>query len=91
MRIFIDVPDYDGNGIDVLWEKGANYKLEVDENEVLLTANKLGLIAFAKQMLYMAYNDLPHGSHVHYDSFFTKINNLNFELIIAQENDHKTR
>lgn len=72
MKIKIDIPDYDGNAMDVIWEKNANYVVNVDEEEVIISANKQALISFARQMLYMAYNDLPIGSHVHYDEFFTK-------------------
>ena len=72
MKIKIDIPDYDGNAMDVIWEKNANYVVNVNEEEVIISANKQALISFARQMLYMAYNDLPIGSHVHYDEFFTK-------------------
>ena len=72
MKIKIDIPDYDGNAMDVIWEKNANYVVNVNEEEVIISANKQALISFARQMLYMAHNDLPIGSHVHYDEFFTK-------------------
>lgn len=82
MNINLSIPDYDGNAIDVIWDQNASYTIKLDERSVLLTANKQGLVSLAKQMLYMAYNDLPCGSHVHFDSFF--INNLDsmYELII---------
>ena len=34
-------------------------------------------------MLYMAYNDLITGSHIHYDNFFTKVN-CDYELVIEK-------
>lgn len=37
---------------------------------MILSANKAALISFAKQMLYLADDELPDGSHVHYDDFF---------------------
>ena len=72
MKIVIELPDYDGNGIDVIWDENSKCRITVYDGEVGLSANREGLIAIAKQMLYMAYNDLPEGSHIHYDSFFTK-------------------
>ena len=84
MKIYVDIPDYDGNGLDVIWENDAKYSISVNDNNVVVSANKSGLISFAKQMLYMAYNDLHKGSHVHYDDFFTKIKTNDFELIIEK-------
>ena len=87
MKIYVELPDYDGNGLDVIWENNAKYSINVNGNNVVVSANKSGLIAFAKQMLYMAYHDLPKGSHVHYDDFFTKIETNDFELIIEKQTD----
>ncbi len=83
MKIILDIPDYDGDSLDVVWENGSKYAINIDDNNVVISANKGALVSMAKQMLYMAYNDIPEGSHVHYDSFFTKINE-EFELVIEK-------
>lgn len=85
MKITVDIPDYDGNGIDVIWDDGSKYSTSVSDNDVVISANKAGLISLAKQMLYMAYSDLPMGAHVHYNSFFTKMANEKYELIVEKE------
>ncbi len=85
MKIHIDIPDYDGDGLDVIWDAGSRYAIHVDDGYVCITANKEGFISLAKQMLYMAHNDLPAGSHVHLDSFFTKMDNQEYELVIGKE------
>ncbi len=58
MNIHITIPDYDGQGTDVIWENGAKYDIKVfeEENEkmVLIRANKQGMISLAKQMIYFA-------------------------------------
>ena len=82
MKIIIDLPDYDGNATDIIWESGSKYAINIEEPNVVIAANKNALISLGKQMLYMAYNELPLGSHVHYDSFFTKMNEEIAELII---------
>ena len=87
MHIELSIPNYDGNAIDVIWEKSAHYSIQTYENQVVLSANKDGLISIAKQMLYMAYNNLPYGSHVHLDSFFTKSENIEENLIIELESE----
>lgn len=81
MKITLDIPEYDGNALDVIWENRAKYDLMTFGNEVVLKANKEALISFAKQMLYFAHNDMHQGSHVHYGSFFTG-NEQDKELII---------
>ncbi len=87
MTINVNIPDYDGNGLDIIWEDNSKYAINIEQNNVVISANKQGLISLAKQMLYMAYNDLPKGSHVHYDSFFTKMELEIIELVIEKEDD----
>lgn len=84
MTVVLELPDYDGNALDVIWEDNASYTAEVFENDILIKANRQGLISMAKQMLYMAYNDLPLGSHIHYNKFFTKTESK-YDLIIEKE------
>ena len=87
MIIKVDLPEYDDeNGLDVFWEKNGKFKIDVSMEEVVLSANTEGLISFAKQMLYLAYNQLPQGSHIHYDSFFTGCN-PEFCFIIEKKED----
>ena len=51
----------------------------------VLSANKKGLISLAKQMLYLANNDFHcSGAHIHFDSFFTKMDNAKYDLIIEK-------
>lgn len=87
MKITLDIPDHSGNGIHLIWDPGSKYAIKVDDYKgVVVLANKNALVSMAKQMLYLAYNDLPKGSHVHYDSFFTKIDQ-EYELIIEKETE----
>lgn len=85
MKLVIDLPDYDGNALDVIWKNEAKYMVHGNGTFVNIEANKEGLITFAKQMLYLAYNDLPCGSHIHFDEFFTKI--PEYELVISKMED----
>ena len=89
MKFEFDIPEYrDSDGIEVFWSDGARYKLWLDCGQgVALKANKEGLISFAKQMLYLAYNDFPEAgvAHVHFDPFFTKNNDNEFELTLIKE------
>ena len=85
MKVNIDIPDYDGAGIDVIWEEGSKYTLKMFENEAVLLANRNALISLAKQMLYLAYNDFEcRGTHVHLDDFFT---NTTESVLIIEKDD----
>ena len=53
MKITVDLPDYDGNGLDVIWENESYYTLDVYESTVVFSANKQALISFAKQMSFL--------------------------------------
>ena len=78
MKITLDLHEYEGNGRYMEWEK---------DDEVVLVANKQGLISLAKQMLYMAYNDFPAGTHFHYDSFFAQNPASDYELTVEKGDD----
>lgn len=84
MKINIELPDYDGNALDVIWENNSKCKVSSDNESVNISANKEALISIAKQMLYLAYNDLSNGAHIHYDSFFTKDKDMGKELMIEK-------
>ena len=45
MNIDLDIPNYDGNALDVIWGKNAHYSIHTYENHVVLSANKYGLKA----------------------------------------------
>lgn len=84
MKICVEIPEYDGNSIDVIGENKSKYSVEVDGNQVVLRGNKEALVSLAKQMLYLANNDIQHGTHVHFNSFFTEKSEEENELIIEK-------
>ena len=84
MKICVDIPEYDGKGIDVIWENNSNYCIEINGNQIALRGNKEALVSLAKQMLYLANDDIQHGAHVHFNSFFTGNSDSENELIIEK-------
>ena len=76
----VELPDYDGNAIDAIWNDGSYFDIRIDDGSVYLSANSQGLISLAYQMLYMAYNDMSPGSHILYDGFLTGIPTGDYEL-----------
>jgi hypothetical protein len=55
-------------GIKVEWEAGFWIDLRVVDGDVLLRANPAGLVSLAKQLLTLAQQGVPAGSHIHYDA-----------------------
>ena len=84
MTLTVEVPDFDGNAMDVVWEENAKYIADVFQNNITVKSNSQGLMSLAKQMIYMAVSDLPVGSHVHYDGFFADHFEGRFELTIEK-------
>ena len=87
ITISFEIPEYD-DGIEVFWDENAKLKVQSFDNEALICANKQALLSLAKQLIYLAVNDISEGSHVHYDDFFCKGGFLgDNELIIEKMND----
>ena len=49
------------------WEDGFTIKVTCEEREVVISANKEGLISLANQLRALANEDI--GSHIHYDEY----------------------
>lgn len=49
------------------WEDGFTVKVTCEEREVVISANKEGLISLANQLRALANEDI--GSHIHYDEY----------------------
>lgn len=68
MQVILDIPKYSSErGIEMQWE--SNFEIIVRNNggEILLKANKEGLLSLAKQLLVLAQPEIPIGYHIHYD------------------------
>ena len=54
--------------MDIAWEDGYTIKVSKnDENSVLISANREGLLSLARQLKALA--DEGTGSHIHYDEY----------------------
>ncbi|WP_312185792.1 hypothetical protein [Sphingobacterium sp.] len=68
MDVIINLPSYTiASGLASVWEPGFEIKVKVTHGEVVISANKQGLISFAKQLLTLAQDEVPIGSHFHLD------------------------
>lgn len=49
------------------WEDGFTIKVKVEENTVVISANKEGLLSLARHLTDLA--DAEVGNHIHYDEY----------------------
>lgn len=68
MEIKLEIPEYKNEtGLKYNWENGFEINVTKTDNEVLISANKAGLISLAVQLLTLAQDNAPLGCHFHYD------------------------
>ncbi len=53
--------------MNISWENGSIITVKVVNEEVVISANKEGLLSLAKQLSQLAQQD--QGSHIHYDKY----------------------
>ena len=69
MEIKIDVPDYEPEtGFTFNWQDGFTIKTEMVDGELVIKANKEGLISLANHLLNLSQDKIPNGYHFHLDS-----------------------
>jgi len=68
MEIKVEIPQYDKNsGLSNHWEYGFEINVKESNDGLVILANKAGLISLAIQLLTLAQEGVPQGSHFHYD------------------------
>lgn len=68
--------------MDIEWGDGFTIKVRVDaENNVVVSANKEGLLSLARQLTTLA--DAEVGNHIHYDEF-NSLEDGSSEMIIEK-------
>lgn len=84
MKINIEIPDYNPeDGMEYKWENGFEIKAVINNNTVIITANKEGLISLANHFLNLAQDNTPAGHHLHFDEYNSLEKGSN-ELIIQK-------
>lgn len=66
--MIIDIPKYNKNtGLRLCWNNGYMIKVVNENEEVVISANREGLISLANHLLNLAQADVPCGTHIHLD------------------------
>ena len=89
-KIELEIPDYNKYiGLQYSWEDGYNISTDLQDNAVVISANKAGLISLAKQMLTLA-NAPYDGAHFHYDDYGC-LEEGSLEIIICRMKEEQGR
>lgn len=85
-KLTVEVPEYETNGgLLTSFESDFQVKVEVmSDNSVVIKGNSTGLNALARHLLTLAQEDVPDGTHIHYDSFLSSDSS---ELVIERADD----
>lgn len=84
MVIMLEIPEYDKTeGLKSHWEYGFEITVNESKNNILISANKAGLISLAIQLLTLAQDTVPPGVHIHYDEH-NSLENGSKELVIEK-------
>ena len=67
MEICVDIEKYNPEeGLKYSWTDGFTIEVKIDNEEVMILANREGLISLATQLLTLAQSEVPSSSHFHY-------------------------
>lgn len=70
MKKEIEFIGYDkSDGLRLIWDKDFSLAVAADGNEVIISANKAGLISLARHLITLAQDDVSDGSHLHFDEY----------------------
>ncbi len=84
MRMEIELEDYKKEkGLQMKWENGFCIEVKAEEGEVVIFANKAGLISLANHLLTLAQDEVPEGSHIHLDEY-NSLEENSAELVIEK-------
>ena len=67
--------------MNIEWVDGSEIRVKVDHDQVVIDANREGLLSLAKQLIALA--EEPPGNHIHYDEH-NSLEEGSAELIIER-------
>ncbi len=82
--ITIEVPeDKPGQGFIFKWEDGFKILTKLEDGEILIIANKEGLLSLANHFINLAQDGFLSGTHFHLDEF-NSLEEGSCELIVEK-------
>ena len=70
MEIKMQIPKYSpDSGLIFCWEENSEISTRVEMGDIVIRANKEGLVSLANHLLNLAQDEVPGGYHIHLDEF----------------------
>jgi len=83
-KIQLSIPKYDPSiGLKFEWEDNPVISTSYKKNEIIISANKDGLVSLARHLLTLAQDEVPKGHHIHLDEL-AGLENGSLSLIIEK-------
>ena len=85
MEMTISVPEYEKDrGLWDQWYEGYEIEVLVENDEVLILANREGLKSLATHLLALSQDEVPRGYHLHFSSGYG-LENGSVDLILGKK------
>ena len=73
-----------GGGLRLEWSPGFEIEVQARSREIVIKANRAGLISLAQHMLTLAEDYVPRGTHVHLDAS-RELEDASMDLVIERD------
>jgi hypothetical protein len=70
-------------GLGLEWSPGFEIEIQAHSTEIVIRANKAGLISLAQHILTLADDSVPSGTHVHLDAT-RELKDSSLDLVIER-------
>jgi hypothetical protein len=70
-------------GLRLEWSLGFEIEVQAHQGEVVIKANKAGLVSLAQHMLTLAEDPMPNGTHIHLDPA-RELEDASLDLVIER-------
>ena len=84
MKIEVEIHQYSPlEGLCLTWEENFTIFVKKVGDDVILQANKEGLLSLANHLLTLAQDDVPQHAHIHLDEY-NSLENGSLSIIIGK-------
>ena len=84
MEMIIQIPEYTKQqGFIYNWIDNFEISVKQSKNEVMICANKEGLLSLANHLLNLAQENVPYGTHIHLNEY-NSLEENSLDLIIEK-------
>jgi len=70
-------------GLHLEWSPGFEIEVQAHSREIVIRANRAGLMSLAQHMLTLAEDSVPSGTHVHLDAS-QELEDASLDLVIER-------